>query len=481
MKRRAWATGTLTLLLLITGCKGTGPAETGTSAAEPVNLVYYTIGNPDEDLSLVNDAVNAMLAEKIGVTLTMHKITWQDYEKTLNTLVMSESSFDIAFAIEYASYAQRGAFLPLDEYLEREGAGMYEAVNPLLWEGVRMMDGRIYGVPTNKELSVQEHWMYPKELVDKYRIDITRYRTLESLEPLLAMIKDKEPDYLPMELEKNTSNFFTMYGYEHIVSQKLPFVVKPFSPEPQVLNAFETPEARQMLETLRAYYTAGYINEDAALKQVEALEPGKKVFLKSAGGGILSENSWSRDRGYAIVSCAVTPPIVTTEHTRGGVMSVSASTKYPVECVKFLNLLNTDPEVRNLFHYGIEGIHYELDENGQVVLTHSERYAGVQYTQGNWFILHTIRGEPANKWDLYEQTNAGTIKSPLLGFTPDLSAYAREMAAITIACEKYGPCLLTGSVDVETELARFLQELKQAGMDGVIAELQRQLDEWRLS
>ena len=84
-------------------------------------------------------------------------------------------------------------------------------------------------------------------------------------------------------------------------------------------------------------------------------------------------------------------------------MAVNANTKHPVECIKFLNLLNTDPEIRNLFNYGIEGVHYTLDEQGQVVPntdkdSHGDllpdapasRYSGVQYTQGNWFILKTM-------------------------------------------------------------------------------------------
>ena len=75
-------------------------------------------------------------------------------------------------------------------------------------------------------------------------------------------------------------------------------------------------------------------------------------------------------------------------------MAVNANTKHPVECIKFLNLLNTDPEIRNLFNYGIEGVHYTLDEQGQVVPntdkdSHGDplpdapasRYSGVQYTQ----------------------------------------------------------------------------------------------------
>jgi hypothetical protein len=39
---------------------------------------------------------------------------------------------------------------------------------------------------------------------------------------------------------------------------------------------------------------------------------------------------------------------------------------------------------------------------------------------------------------------------------------------------------MTGSVDVDKVLPKFNEELKQAGLDEVRAEIQRQLDAWRV-
>lgn len=43
---------------------------------------------------------------------------------------------------------------------------------------------------------------------------------------------------------------------------------------------------------------------------------------------------------------------------------------------------------------------------------------------------------------------------------------------------KYGPALQCGSLDPETTIPKFLDELKAAGADTIIAEKQRQLDDW---
>lgn len=495
---RRWFMHIVLIMLLTSYTTGCFPQPGHNDEAydgDTVNLIYYTIGEPDKDLQLVNNKINEIMARKIGVTITYVKVSWLEYEDRLNTLISAGSPFDIAFAPDYATTAMRGAWLKLDDYLTGIGKDMYDAIDPTFWQGVRMNDGSIYGVPTNKELAVRDHWMYPASIVNKHNINITQYNTLESLEPLLRMIRQEEPAYIPMELDRDSQNFFALHGYEYILNHKLPLMVQSLDPAAQVVNIFETKEARQVLDTLRRYYKEGFINKDAALREPGALKRGAKVFWKSSGGGPLSETTWSKDRGYKLVAHPVTPNTVTTEAVRGGIMAVNANTKHPVECIKFLNLLNTDPEIRNLFNYGIEGVHYTLDEQGQVVLitdknsnddavpdTPASSYSGVQYTQGNWFILKTMGGdnpEPLDKWDQFRKYNDGVVNSTVLGFTPDLSSLTAQTANIEMVWQKYYPSLMTGSVDVDTILPKFNEELKQAGMDEVRQEVQKQLDAWR--
>ncbi|MDQ0063036.1 ABC transporter substrate-binding protein [Paenibacillus harenae] len=487
---------TISIILLLeaytTGCSRQ-PSRNNEDKYEgdTVNLIYYTIGEPDKDLKLVNDKINEIMARKIGVTITYIKIGWQEYEDRLNTLISAGTPFDIAFAPNYATTTMRGAWLRLDGYLTSLGKDMYDAIDPTFWQGLQMNDGGIYGVPTNKELAVRDHWMYPASIVNKYNIDIAKYNTLESLEPLFRMIQQNEQTYIPMELDRDSHNFFALYGYEYIVNHKVPLMVKSLDPDAKVVNIFETKEARQVLDTLRRYYKEGFINKDAALREPGGLKRGDKVFWKSSGGGPLSETTWSKDRGYKVVSNPVTPSVVTTESVRGGIMAVNANTKHPIESIKFLNLLNTDPEIRNLFNYGIEGVHYTLNEQGQAIPipgkdSHGNpipdapaSYAGVQYTQGNWFILRTMGGdnpEPLDKWELFREYNAQAIKSAVLGFTPDLSKLTSQIDNVEMVWKKYYPSLMTGTVDVDSILPKFNEELKQAGIEEVRNEVQKQLD-----
>ncbi len=454
------------------------------SSPAPVTLKYYTIGTPDADLAKVNEALNKLLEKKINVHIEYNKINWSDYGRSLSNIINSGTSFDIAFSTEgdqgdYSGNARNGSWLILDPYLKTIGKDMYNTINPLLWEGVKIND-KIYGVPTNKELAVPEWWIYKKELVDKYNIDISKLTTLESLEPVFKTIQQNEPEFNIMELDQYSHNFFALEDYEYIFNRDIPLMVKSTDKTLKIINIFETDLAKITLKTLRKYYKAGYINEDASVKAGSSLGKDQNIFWREGGGGPYSAISWSKDTGFEVVAHQVTSSIVTTESARGGIMVVSSRTKNAEACIKFLNCLNTDPEVRNLINFGIEGLHYDLTPEGQVAVKKDSGYTGVQYTQGNWFILKTLKGDPLNKWEEFKKFNSEAIKSVTLDFTPDISspAVSSRLAAVSRVTAKYYPGLMTGTVDPEKVLPEFLEELKAAGIDELKNNLQQQIDAW---
>lgn len=462
--------------MLLGGCSSNGPAGNGSGGGTAVNLIYYTIGEPDEDLALVNQALNEILLERYGFTVDYRKVGWNEYGDQLASLLGTGQAFDIAFAWteNYVNGAVTGAWLDLTGYLD--ASALYDAIDEGFWKGVAV-NGRIWGIPTNKELATPVHFLFSQALVEKYGIDISQYRTLASLEPLLELVARQEPDYIPLFLDSAPINLLTLRGYAYVTYDAIPLMVQSADSTCQVVNIFQTAEAAEDLGTLHRYYQAGYINQDAYLRTSYSRFQDEPVFLRLSTGGPDASTSYSTDYGYPIVAQQASDSVVTTDSTQGGVMVVSANTQHPEECMAFLTAVNTDPEVRNLLNYGIEGVHYTLTPDDQVEII-SDRYRGVPYTQGNWFILKTTVGEKANKWDLYREFNKNTVQSPLLGFTPDYSGYETEYNAVARVYEKYYAPLMTGTVDPEVYLPKLLQELDAAGIDTLQAVLQRQIDAW---
>ena len=468
----------LVLCLSLAGC-GPAPRLDRPPGHRPAELVYYTIGYEDKDLKLVEDALNRLLLERYGFTVSYHKIGWNDYLNQLNGLINTSQQFDIAFTWgeHYLQKADNGVFMNLAPYLSSDrGQDLYEAVDPLFWKGVSVGEG-IYGVPTNKELATPMQFLFSRELVEKYNFDLSGPMTLETLEPMLQVISRNEPDCIPLFFDSDPIALMEMVGYEYLTANLSPLVIRTDDPTGTIVNLYETPEARRMLRLLHRYYQAGFINADAALRTGLSRFEDEKVFCRLSSSGPDSSQSFSIDYGYPIIAVQASPALITNASTQGGIMAVNAKTRYPREAQLFLCAVNTDPDVRNLLNFGLEGIHYRMNEDGQAQLLSTD-YRGVPYAQGNWFILHTMEGEPADKWEQYREFNRNARSSRLLGFEPNFHSCQEVSQSVSRITQQYQAALMTGSVNPDLYLPRLNRALEDAGLQDLIDTLQPQVDAW---
>ncbi|MNZ18838.1 Bacterial extracellular solute-binding protein [compost metagenome] len=477
--------------LLLSACGGgnkaenansgkTQNSETTKSSEKPVELIWYTIGAPQKDLSRVMEEVNKYTKEKINATVDMKMIDFGDYSQKMQVMVASGEPMDILFtcswAFDYVQNARKGAFMELDDLLDKYGQGIKDTLDPAFLEGSKV-DGHNYAIPANKELPAQEVWRFNKELLDKYNLDMASATTLESLEPLLKTIKENEPDITPYAMVKD---FMPLMPFDYVI-EKMPMAVYLDTKDYKVVNILETPEIVDTLKTVRKYYQAGYVSpEVATTTSVDDLYKSGKWFMDRAATQPFADNLWSASYGYPVVSTAAGEPYVYNWSVMGSMQAISANSKYPEKAMEFLNLLNTDPVLRNMIDSGIEGVHYEkVSDNVVKNLPDSKNYDMPTFSLGNIMINYLNEGDPENKWEEFKKFNASGINSPLLGFNFDTSKITNEIAAVQNVKEEFWSSLMTGTVDPEEYLPKANEKFKAAGLDAIIAEAQRQIDEWR--
>jgi len=328
-------------------------------------------------------------------------------------------------------------------------------------------------------LPAQEVWRFNKELVDKYNLDISSVHSMESLEPLLKTIKENEPDLTPYAMLKD---FVPLMPFDYII-EKLPMAVRIDTTDYKVVNMLETQEAKDALKTVHEYYKAGYISpEVATTSSVDDLYKSGKWFMDRASTQPFAENLWSASYGYPVVSTPAGDPYIYNWSVMGSMQAISANSKYPEKAMEFLNLLNTDPVLRNMIDSGIEGVHYEkVGDNVMKNLDESKNYDMPTFSLGNLMITYLNEGDPENKWDEFKKFNESGINAPLLGFNFDSSKVTTELAAVQNVKEEYWSALMTGTVNPDEYLPKAIEKFKAAGIDKIIEEAQKQIDEWRAS
>ncbi|MPQ43800.1 extracellular solute-binding protein [Clostridium tarantellae] len=477
-KLLAVAVATIMTTSMLAGCGGSDSGASGSNGDKPVTLTWYTVGEAPKDLAIVQSKLNEYLDEKINVNVDMRFIGYGDYDKKMSVIVNSGEEYDIMFtnAWNYLSNARKGAYVDLSEMLDNQGKGMKETVDPRFWEGVEV-DGKIYGIPAQKELGVAPMWAFTKEYVDKYNIPYEDIHNFEDLEPWLKVIKENEPDVVPFYIAGN--GFTAQTTFDYVIEPVGISYSDPYNEDGtfKVQNIFETPEMEKTLKTLRKYYEAGYINQDSATTQDNK---AVKRFVTKGDGCPGADAIWSKDLKYPVVTSQIMDTYITNTSTTGSVMAVSSTSKNPEKAVEFLNLLNTDSYVRNMVNYGLEGTHYEKIGDNQIKLdeTKSKDYSVPYYTLGNMYLLDVLDTEETNKWDTFEEFNAEAKVSPILGFKFNTEPVSTEIAAITNVLDEFRTILYSGSVNVDEYLPKLNAKLKEQGIGKIIEEMQTQIDKW---
>ncbi len=479
---------------LLSGC---GASVKKDDLKDEVHLIWYTLGTTPEDNALVTEEVNKYLKGKINATIEFRYIEWGDYDPKIKTITTAGEPFDFMFTStwinDFTQNVAAGKLLPLNDLIDQYGKEMKAAIDPVYLEYTRI-NGINYAIPTNKEQGTIMNYALNKNIASKYNIDITKILKTEDWEPVFAKIK---PDHIyGFSIDKN--NGFVMPEYDFIIDSKYPGAVRMDDPTCKVINQFESPEFINELKTYRRFYQKGYIRPDAFTidwaTAINDFSTGKSavMFAEDIHTAIelLPNNvDWLEKQRKAPLELqpCFPKPIINTRSLSVSMIGISATSQHPERAMMFLNLLNSDKYLRNLVGFGIENVHYKkIDADTIDLLPRSTKYTTNQGAFGNCLILYgTLDSKTGKK--TYEgdysikvkAVNANSIKSPLLGFYFNPTPVKTEIAAIVNNAHEFTSPLYTGAIDPEEGIKNYMEKARDAGMDKVLAEMQKQIDEWK--
>lgn len=471
---------TIASTAVLTGCtssKDDKSDESTSSNGDTTNLVWYMIGTPQKDQDKVMEKVNEYTKDKIGVTVDLRMVDWGDYGQKMQVITSSGEPYDICFASDYALNAQKGAYLEItDDLLNNNAKELKEIIDPLFLEGASI-NGKLYGIPANKEVGQQLGWAYNAKMAKELGIDMTNVKTLEDLEPILEKVKKEKPE-LKMPMAAG-SGFFPYMPYDYLLGENLPFGISLEGDTTKVVNIYEQEDVKKTLQTLRRYYQKGLVHAQAATDTDPHDMKVENWFVRKEQYAPGAVESWSQNAGYEIGYSAMHDPLTINNSVTGSVMAISASSKNPEKAMEFLNLLNTDDYLRNLIDKGIEGEHYTSNDNGTISKTDkSDLYTMPSWALGNVFNVKPWDTDPEDKIEQYKKFNEAAVASPTLGFYPDTTNVSTQIATLANVVQEFKAPLFTGSVDTDKYLNELNKKLKDSGLDDVIAEIQKQYDEW---
>lgn len=481
---------------LLPGCSN-GPAEStsgtgsgGDSNLEPVTIKWYVVNSIQNDTEKVVDKVNEMLAERtdLNVTLEYNVLDWSSYDERINLMLQSNQQVDLCYSASWINVYQtkisQGAFLALDDLLDKYGTDIKSQVADKYWDGVSV-GGKIYGVPNYQGYAQPAGFTFRKDLVDKYNFDYKSVKSLQDLEPFLEQIKQNESGVIPF-LPSGTSALDAYSAdasaqYYDGLSNNVCYDTRTG----EMMWRFDVPFVQENLKTVHDWYEKGYIRSDAATRVSQFSDEcrsGQYAVMELAAYYNDGTKS-TQDYGYETYDVATTPPMMlTTGKVQTGQTVIPKTSANPERAMMLLNAIWADKEIYNTLGFGLEGEHWNwLDkENETIELVPDSNYSSpIMYELGSAFNKYYTTNEPKEFMEAQEANNEAATVSPLLGFSYDATQKRTENAQLEAIYGEQAPLLYTGTVDPEAELANIRTRMVNAGLDEVMKDMQAQIDAWK--
>jgi putative aldouronate transport system substrate-binding protein len=502
---------------VLTGCSGgnspKGTAETNNTNQkeknEPVTLKWVFLSPGEQkDAQEVWDQFNEKLKKYLpDTTVELEGITSADYEQKWKLISASQEKVDIVWhgwMIPYVTEARKGSYMELDDLISKYASSLLKEIPENILEKSKV-DGKLYSIPCMQQMvSYVSTLQFPVKTYEKYKdkINAEELATLFSshqkmdrelwneIEKYIVMIKDGG------DLQKGVFGFadHVEKGYEWILN---PYKIDIYSNGYTPINLYRTPEYATFVKVYSDWYKKGYIRKDI----LTADNPSKEVYEVRGGGnyligqGYYPTESEIKSSEAAGSSAYVNIPFDNSHYIPYAAsatnMAISANSKNPERAIQLIELMNTKEgkDLYNLMVYGIEGKHYKKINDNEIepIGYSSQPKADSPYGQYKWAIGNIFNGyeiymkdKPVTlKNDFIKQLNAKAAPSKMKGFTLDTNPIKTELAQVNAVIGEYKTTLNSGAApDAEALYQKFVDKLIKAGDDKIVAEIQRQINEW---
>lgn len=481
----------------------------GIDTSEHVTVKFVVLGDRPTNgrLEAMLEQLNPILTDKVNAEIDLQYVEWADWQTQYNLLLAGgDSSIDlITTATDWLDAwpnTKKGSFMPITEdMLKTYAPQTYATVPAENWEACKY-EGQIYFIPEDNYTQWTNHGIYYRGDWAK-EFGLTSITSFADLGKYFQGVIDNKTGVIPWDvsgsaaqgnqfagayIQSNTSNIVIdgipigqsalFYG----ASKDDAFtVVSPYMDG----TTFE-----DFAVMMKSWADAGYWREDVLNYESDAVE----AFYAGTSGAHqhhtqtyvsqIVNNMNTKQPGSEAKMFSFSEPsknLVKTSITHGA-CAIGANSEHAERALMVYDLLRNDEQIYRLYNYGIEGTDYLVTADGKLARPEgwdsSLDYLGTNFWAGRNDALELsdstwYEGKDA----IYADYDSYAIDYPYGKLVFDTTNVSTQIAAMADVCANYIPRIAFGKVeDPKAIVAEFRDQLKAAGYDDVLKEIQTQLN-----
>lgn len=506
------AASTLAGSVVVSAEEATTVTEYGEySEEDPYHLVFsYIELYPQDDAAraAVQDAMNAYTIPNYHIEVEFLPLEYAEYKTQIQLMISGGDELDVIpiYYTDASGWMAMNGIVDMFPYMEtEEGKAIVEALGEAN-AYVGQMGGMLFGFPAAKEsvelggLCMRADICDELGLTEKYNLGSNKdeytgevYDWSVATE-IFDLVKENYPDMIPFYMQGNSSIARRFCFFDELADQFGVLDWEVDHDSTTVVNEFETDTYKDYVTKMAEWYDAGYIYKDAATDTqgpAAMMKAGNTFSYATAikPGFLVEANAANGIECYAMYFGTNIEGGYSTTNVSFFDTGIATNSMDPDMAFKFVSALYTDPVVMNLWQNGIEGVNYQVLEDGTAYFVDGEDAANYSYhmntgwAMGNQFISYVWNdgSKSADYWEKLAAHNTWAQYSPVFGFMWDSTNFSTQIAACTNVLNQYRAALETGSVGVdgvEDTLKAMNDALYASGLQDIMDEKQVQLDAW---
>jgi putative aldouronate transport system substrate-binding protein len=473
-------------------------------APTDITWIYPGFLTTPFELQMVEDEINQISRKQIHVRVVMLPIDASAYGERISQMMAARADMDLLLTPpegprQFNAMAAANQLIDLTDRVETHGLGAIRAiagVNPGLLAGTRYQ-GHLYGLPVLKDHSSAVYIALRQDVLDRYGLDLTTVHRAEDLTAILSELARNETIpalgtsaggalLVSPAVSLRLDDFAQSAMLETFGNPQFGLGAVLGADNDQVVNYFASEAYRTLINQARSWYEAGYIYKDAAAYRGEAYElvaGGAALgFFHTGDYSSIQRLKWQCGHEMAvqkIADCAIS-----TSQIQRSVWVLPQHGSKPDAVLDFLALTYENEQITNWLEFGIQDRHY-IEKDGLVFLPPGVTQQSVGYAVvdkdllGNPYLAKTRWTDAIGQYAAIFAANKASAISRLAGFNADSTRLGLEVMNVRNVLAQYRPGFECGKIDPAVYLPEFLNTLAKAGYPAILAEMQRQVDNFR--
>ena len=485
---------------VFTGCNKNSAKD---NSNENVKLKWVMLGpGKQKDADMVWNKFNEQLKEYVPNTeVEFEIIEGSAFGEKWQLMSAASEQIDIAwtgYAISsFIGEVEKGAYLPLDNLIDENAPDLKKELPDWIFE-LGKVNNEIYAIPNYQMMATSPYGIHIRKEHEKY-MDIeaiqAKYNEWATNPEAGKEVYQLFADYFQKMKDNGKIGNGVGLGSFKGLTKKQTYdgtTVPGFVIDTDTMTVeYEDMSDYKKLwyDTVADWYKKGYVRNDILSENMDGVDEAEKGYILWAHGYFndTSEKTESLSKGFECRVFGLGEKYYIKNTVPATMTTIGRTSVNPARAIKVIDLMNTKKgkDLYNLLSFGIEDVHYKKVSDNRIepIDYVSQGDSNSKYGLFKWAV-----GNTANSFELSsdEEGMAEYIRSidenaeilPCVGFKPDTSGLTVELAQISSVKKEFETLNFGAHSNYEEIYEEYMSKLKSAGVEKVIDELQKQLDEW---